>query len=289
MKSMGFLEGFVSCNEIHQWYVNFYSGLFDGGDPLPEVIAFLVRNHDYVRYQAEQNYRQDEFWFHIRGLLYQLDGIVEGTNDGCPASSSSEELYLPSLHFGAQLVHFLLMNANGDLYQIAQKFHQEEAPIGNHTNFEERRVFSRRKHFQSMGKVSLGDFPSNLNPNILRHEKSNGTSTVSEFPWSKFRYRHDHCSAIIKILPDKSDVVFAHNTWDDYEVAFPRIIKHMRFPHLTLSLFRDSEALISNSNIRKNSLKDAIIHFSSSPGLLSSVDDFFLINSKSKLAVTETT
>lgn len=33
MKATGHLEGYLTCKEISQWYINFYSGLFDGGDP----------------------------------------------------------------------------------------------------------------------------------------------------------------------------------------------------------------------------------------------------------------
>jgi hypothetical protein len=33
MRGMGHLEGYLTCREIGEWYINFYSGLFDGGDP----------------------------------------------------------------------------------------------------------------------------------------------------------------------------------------------------------------------------------------------------------------
>ena len=30
--------------------------------------------------------------------------------------------------------------------------------------------------------------------------------------------RKDHCSALIKLLPNREDVVFGHTTWDDFQV-----------------------------------------------------------------------
>ena len=68
-------------------------------------------------------------------------------------------------------------------------------------------------------------------------------------------------SALIKILPNFEDVVFGHNTWDDYQNAFPRVFKSMEYP------------------LMKDNIPDGqyLTHFSSSPGLLSSVDDFYII------------
>lgn len=42
MEAAGYLEGFATCTEIGQYYVNFYFGLFDGGDPTEGRSTFLI-------------------------------------------------------------------------------------------------------------------------------------------------------------------------------------------------------------------------------------------------------
>jgi hypothetical protein len=70
-------------------------------------------------------------------------------------------------------------------------------------------------------------------------------------------------------------VLFAHNTWDGFGSLGPRIFKHYSFPFPSLQMGTSGQY---------------DVHFSSSPLLLSSVDDFFVLNSpRANLAVTETT
>jgi hypothetical protein len=75
-----------------------------------------------------------------------------------------------------------------------------------------------------------------------------------------------HCSAIIKLLPDGSDLMVGHNTWIGYEYML-RIVKKFNF-HF--------------KNIPGNT-----VSFSSYPGCIFSADDFYLISSG--LFVMETT
>ncbi len=85
--------------------------------------------------------------------------------------------------------------------------------------------------------------------------------------------RHDHCSALIKLLADRSDVIFGHDTWDDFQLAAPRIFKHYSF------------SLMAGN-------KPSAVHnviFSSSPGMVTSNDDYFVTSGNSNLAVMETT
>ena len=56
MEAAGYLEGFATCMEIGQYYVNFYFGLFDGGDPTEGSLQFLEDNYDWMAEEAEKNW-----------------------------------------------------------------------------------------------------------------------------------------------------------------------------------------------------------------------------------------
>jgi hypothetical protein len=83
----------------------------------------------------------------------------------------------------------------------------------------------------------------------------------------------ERCSSMIKLLEGKSDIVFGHATWDTFESLGPRILKHYNFP-----LMRNQYAEHHYD-----------VYFSSSPGILSSVDDFFTVSGYAQLGVMETT
>lgn len=381
MQALGYLEGFVTCHEMNAWYVNFYSGLFDGGDPTDDALNFLEANHDWMVMQTEKNYNSSDYWLQVKGLLSQLEGVVAGAKDGCPGSEQNPrdnpwtvtdtDVFLPSLHKKPALIHLLLMNANGDLYQIAEKFQQENAPpssvlsdypvdddyhnssssakpksqiaskvwrrrmaiaSSNSTTAAEAAaaeiaakataiqkeniakaigMSARKEKMLTHGVVSKheltgdngvkkpklshkfkhvdntpattegGDEETNRENRKVKREKTEEEKSEAKASKAQQRkltpinknHRNDHCSAIIKLLADKSDIIFAHNTWDDYQCAGPRIFKQYRYNNMKYH--------------RPNNMFQVI--FSSSPGLLSSIDDYYLIhNDKTNMAVMET-
>ncbi|OQS03481.1 urease, partial [Thraustotheca clavata] len=75
------------------------------------------------------------------------------------------------------------------------------------------------------------------------------------------------CSAIIRILPDASDLLWGHTTWDIYS-AMNKMFKHYDVP-------------LPHEGGRRR------VSMSSSPGYISSVDDWYLLDSG--LGVLETT
>ena len=63
----------------------------------------------------------------IREELLILCGYDSGLREGCPGSETGNKKsvdYLPNLKKKPSIIHLLLLNANGDLYQIAAKYEQ---------------------------------------------------------------------------------------------------------------------------------------------------------------------
>ncbi|XP_030063026.1 phospholipase B-like 1 isoform X3 [Microcaecilia unicolor] len=75
-----------------------------------------------------------------------------------------------------------------------------------------------------------------------------------------YRWDVDHCSALIKVLPGFENVLFAHSSWYTYASTL-RIYKHWDFN-------------ISDANTSTGKMS-----FSSYPGFLESLDDFYLLGS----------
>lgn len=77
----------------------------------------------------------------------------------------------------------------------------------------------------------------------------------------RFSVLDTHCSALVKLSKDFNDIWFGHNTWN-YYILMIRIFKEYRF--------------VSNKGNEKSKLSI----FSSYPGALSSIDEFYFLDSK---------
>ncbi|CAF4013335.1 unnamed protein product [Rotaria sp. Silwood2] len=87
--------------------------------------------------------------------------------------------------------------------------------------------------------------------------------------------RHDSCSALIKILPDYNDIFVSHADWSNYKTML-KVIKRYVMP-----LKRSSAA-------ESPLVPGADIIFSSYPGTLHSVDDFYMTH-PAQMTIIETT
>ena len=221
---------------------------------------------------------------------------------------SNEGIHLASMDRTPSLIHLLILNANGDLYQIGDKFNifadkpkktvgrrkdnkraeNKKYMLKNHTLHDEdddaedddgvtsrwgretREIdpadyaLKKKMHSSHYRRAALrGKKRQLLTFDELKQGASDDTSAGGHAYDEDLKqyFRADHCSAMIKLLANNSDVVFGHNTWDDYQNAFPRIFKTYQYP------------------LMKN-LEPAGMHradFSSSPGLMASIDDFYII------------
>lgn len=83
----------------------------------------------------------------------------------------------------------------------------------------------------------------------------------------RWQLHRSHCSALVKLLPDGSDLLTGHTMWWGY-YAMLRVFKHYSFPRVLGG-------------------RMASVSLSSYPGILASTDDFY--QASSRLVVMETT
>jgi hypothetical protein len=138
-------------------------------------------------------------------------------------------------------------------------FNQKMKEKFNHSQDLKEKLLSY-EDFQVMNAFGdLFDIPSYKSDKKIEYAKFSYKKII------KYIKRHTHCSSIIKLKPDYSDIFFAHNTWFSY-LTMTRIFKEYKLS------FKDSVSSVA---------------FSGYPGTLSSVDDFYVTSNL--LYVAETT
>ena len=98
--------------------------------------------------------------------------------------------------------------------------------------------------------------------NVL-HKKFTGVEELSKLSRMEAKLKlllSGHCSALVKILPGYENIFMAHSSWFDYTNTM-RIYKHYNFN------LRDPDTAAKKTS------------FSSYPGFLESLDDFYLLSS----------
>ena len=89
--------------------------------------------------------------------------------------------------------------------------------------------------------------------------------------------REQRCSAMFKLTDDNADILFGHATWDHFDMMLRQ-----------LKTYRWSATYDVRARMETTTDNDVeVVSFSSSPGFLTSVDDFYLTSNG--LAVIETT
>jgi hypothetical protein len=112
MKGIGYLEGYLSCEEITTFYPNFYSDSFGEDKPPSDVSNFIKSNYDWVKSQAESKSKTSDYWLSVQGTLSQIDGLLLGFSQS--SCGLRGDVF--------SLLQLLYMNAWGDLYTIQTKY-----------------------------------------------------------------------------------------------------------------------------------------------------------------------
>lgn len=200
-RAVGYLEGRLTCVHMEEYYLNFMHAMFEGKLPSKSTQKFLEDNYKWVSQQANARYRTDDYWLAVKGVLSQLEGILEGLQSGCPCKGKcSASTNLRSLK-NPTILHLLLLNADGDLYQITEKF----------TEVSQRRRQRRLKMTETLHRRLQSGPTHSEDSNSFK--SSVGESGEANSMEPQGRRGENHCSALIKLLPGNADVLFGHDTW----------------------------------------------------------------------------
>jgi hypothetical protein len=231
-------------------------------DPDPRLQKYLLDNFHWMAERSKAKYTESAHWLTVRGIVEQLEGLVDGFIDGrqeyrtlngltgdddvldtTPPAGPNEpsDLSNPSnLNGNLQdnthlttlkhpyILHFMLLNSNGDLYQVVEKLKALDEEEGVANPKQQQNLSKTKSSFLKKRKLDITDTAD-----------TDSAFAVTRLSLMKSSHAGDHCSAFIKVLPDQSDVVFAHNTWDDYRSMGPRIFKHYIFPAWPLELKKE--------------------------------------------------
>lgn len=288
----GFLEGYSSHLEIKQSYPNFLADNFEGPPPM-DLINFIYDNYIWMKTESDLKYKTSKYWFTLKCILNQLEGITNGFlyyNDEKYFNSKYQNVeynqrsafsgnYLDILNTDKfSLLHVLMLNAWGDLYDISMML--ELTNTDNNTRqdtsvaYKDIPVHLRDEACDSNSFQQDSHVKSLFCPSKLR---------MNRIPYPYTRINRDlRCSAIIKLLPNDEDILFGHTTWTSYTGLGPRIFKRYVLP----SLVQFADDTMSQSILFD--LRDT--SFSSYAANVASLDDFYtIVSPKVNLVVMETT
>ncbi|XP_034508832.1 phospholipase B-like 1, partial [Ailuropoda melanoleuca] len=223
-------------------------------------------------------------------------GVLEIRAGYAPTSRTNEEImfaagylegYLTALdmhnHFTNLFPHLIKKDSvleavkdflwKQDVWTRAQTGAQKEDPLWRHTGYitaqldglyqgaaerAKREGTEALSFFAVQFLNAVGDL-LDLVP-VLASSSSEDWPSLRMEDATKYRREMGHCSALIKVLPGYENILFAHSSWFTYASTL-RVYKHWDF------------------NITDPATSTARMSFSSYPGFLESLDDFYILGS----------
>eukprot|EP01135_Chromosphaera_perkinsii_P001927 Nk52_evm76s212 gene=Nk52_evmTU76s212 len=282
----GYLEGALTHKRIFQHFTNIEHVNFGGNarSPPAELLKWLSDQHKWWVGMIEKHFNDESpavrtYWRHMSLVNHQYMGLVKGYQTHCDkkkGNMTAGELWM--------------LNSDGDLETLISMFKKRH---------ERQQVKEMKSKLGAQAKPESGPKDKlfapveheSLRPSsrrrALSEENSEGTSHADTYDrWDRPEHIHGplktDCTALIKLAEyrraddDKkmsprrrfSDLFFAHTTWRAF-ASMLRIYKHYDFAFTSVKVASQR------------------ISFSSSPGFISSKDDFYMTSGG--LAVAETT
>jgi hypothetical protein len=85
-EATGYLEGYLTWSHVRDYYTNYYYGMFGNKQPEKLTCQFIAENWDWTIAQAEKQMHTSAYWLHVRGVLAQQQGLMQGYLDGSVAT-----------------------------------------------------------------------------------------------------------------------------------------------------------------------------------------------------------
>ena len=230
----GFIEGALMAKEIQYYFKNlhiFFRGKEETIDKIKKFYSLLDKNiQDRMKGNNFNNLKENEF----RNLAYIscLHAQINGLHKGYNSEIDDEHKL--------DLYDFYFINSEGNYGDLKSYMRVNNMKFNSDEEFYK-------------------------DENLKEFYNTNDINKI----W-KDLINHGHCSAIVKLVKDKSgkyDIFAGHNTWSDYS----ELIRTLKVN--TFAFEGDNRDSIFG-------MKPITINFSSYPGVLFSGDDFYLTDRK---------
>jgi hypothetical protein len=190
----GYVEGVATAFEMEQWCAN------TGADQpnSKKLQSFLDENLSWMRAQVASN--SSAYWQHVGALIAQVEGLADGQADAATAAGRAP--------LGFSVVYASIIEG-GDIFNLGQLYGISAAQ-------RERTPALRRLH--AAGRVRVEGEEEAAAPAAAAAARRDGLAG-----------RTDHCSALIRLAPDRSDLWLTHTTWSGLENML-RVAKKFDLP-----------------------------------------------------------
>jgi len=265
MYAAGWLEGLITASRISQFYSNTHQLLMkDEGNAhaLQNIRNMFYDELEYLKKNCNLHGGSnsieppDPYWKHARYVLLQMWGIKDGYNFAALAKG---------VHM-LDLVDLLVINSNGEMPELMEAYTPEA--VKRRRAFQGQAIIREPSFLQDDGHHRLRGGQAKTPPLAPGGEKkkkkklesSNMTAQQADRDWESRLAKHGHCSALVRIGPENTDLFVGHTTWNDYG-KMTRLFKYYQF------------------NLPDAFTAASVVGMSSYPGCVSSTDDFYILNS----------